>query len=299
MKIGHISDIHWLDLTGARPWDFFNKRLSGGFNLLVGRARKHTQEATRAALETLKAQRCEHIIVAGDLTNLALPAEFRAVWQMLGEYYRPMEMTIVPGNHDFYTRESLANRRFERMIYALRPGNIDVGVDANWPFVNLVRDVAIVGLNSAYPRPWFVAGGKIGDRQLDDLDRVLALPDVAVRTPIVVLHHHLYRVSSSLGESLRNLEDRQKLLEICQKHGVALIAHGHNHDYELRRAHGIILAEAGSCSVSTFKKDNRAGKLNIYTFEGRTLKVVETWRFEHGEYVLWKSTTPAEIPEIS
>ena len=194
MKIGHISDIHWLDTTGARPADFLNKRLSGAFNLLVGRAKKHSKETARLALETLKDKAVDHLIVAGDLSNLALPGEFSGVKKVLNTYFEDAQMTIVPGNHDFYTHESLKARRFEQMIYAKRPGDIDLGTDDVWPFVNIRGDVALIGLNSAQPRPWFVAAGRLGDVQLEALEKALARPEIDGKFKIVALHHHLFQV---------------------------------------------------------------------------------------------------------
>ena len=69
MKIGHISDLHWLDLSGARIRDFFNKRLTGGFNLVAGRAKKHTKQAVIDALDAMRAAGVDHLVVTGDLSR--------------------------------------------------------------------------------------------------------------------------------------------------------------------------------------------------------------------------------------
>ncbi len=295
MIIGHISDIHWLDIEGSHFRDFLNKRISGGINLLAGRAKKHSKATLRCALDTLKTLNCDHLIVTGDLSNLALPGELRAVKKELNSVFRDEEMTIVPGNHDYYTRESLKNRRFEKLIYTSAPGNLDVGLSQTWPFVNIVQDVAIIGLNSAQPRPWFVAAGKLGNRQLHDLESVLHHPEVSSRTKIIALHHHLFQVVMTPGESLRNLEDRNELLRICQENGVAMIVHGHNHDFTQKRVGNLIVSEAGSCSVCTFKRDNRAGKFNLYRIDAGQIKKIETWRFENDQFKLWQSKDLSEI----
>lgn len=301
MKIGHISDIHWLDTTGAQFSDFLNKRISGGINLLAGRARIHTKAATVSALQTLKKLGCERLIISGDLTNLALPAEFQAVKHTLNQVFADEEMIIVPGNHDFYTGESAQAKRFEQFIYPSPPGNLPLEFDwdRQWPFVKIFRDVAFIGLNSAQPRPWFVAAGRLGKQQLEDLRSVLELPEVASRFKIVVLHHHLFRVLKTPGETLRHLDDRKELLKICLDARVNLITHGHNHDYTLKRVEDLVIAEAGSCSVSTFKKENRAGKFNLYTVEENQLKQIETWHYVDENYVLWKSWNPDDIEKLS
>ncbi len=292
MKIGHISDIHWLDTTGTHFTDFLNKRISGGINLLAGRAKKHSKETVKAALSALKDNGCEHLIVTGDLSNLALSAELTAVKAVLNEFFPDEMMTIVPGNHDFYTRESQKVRRFETLIYTSKPGNIDTGLDTTWPFVKIVQDVAIIGLNSARPRPWFVAGGILGDQQIEDLKKVLELPEVSSRTKIVALHHHIYQVLTTPGESLRNLREREELVKICQELGVAMIVHGHNHDFTQKKVDNLIISEAGSCSVCRFNHDNRAGKFNLYSVENGRIEQVDTWRYESDRYVFWKSWNP-------
>ncbi len=292
MKIGHISDIHWLDTTGASVLDFFNKRISGGINLLAGRAKTHTKETACAALEKLIDLGCDHLVITGDLTNLALPGEFSGVKAMLNRYFTDAQMTIVPGNHDFYTRESAQARRFESMIYVEKPGNVDVGIEATWPFVKRVQNVAFIGLCSAQPRPWFVAAGRLGQTQLDALQKVLEHPEIQDCVKVVALHHHLFQTNMAAGESLRCLEDRQNFLEICQKGGVRLIMHGHNHLYFIKQIDDLIVAETGSCSICRFKHENKAGKFNLYTIEENAVKAIDTWRFVDGAFSLWKTWTP-------
>ena len=288
MIIGHISDIHWLDTTGTHVWDYLNKRLSGGINLIMGRAKKHRKETARNALETLRQIGCDHLIVTGDISNLALPTEFASVKQAMDEYFDDDHKTIVPGNHDYYTRESFKARRFETMIYTQAPGNLDVGVESTWPFVKIIDDIAIIGLNSARPRPWFVASGILGQQQLDDLEKVLQHPEVASHFKIVALHHNLFQIVTTPGECLRNLRERKELLEIVQKYGVQLVIHGHDHDYFYKKIGDLVIAEAGSCSVCRFKSDNRAGKFNRYFIENGRLEKIETWRYEHEKYDFWK-----------
>ena len=287
MIIGHISDIHWLDTTGARWTDFLNKRLTGGLNLLLGRAKTHTKEAAQCALETLKSAGCDHLIITGDLSNLALTAEFNSVNRVIHRFFDDARLTIVPGNHDFYTYESFRAHRFEKLIY--QPGNFDVGMTRRWPFVNIVGDIAIIGLNSARPRPWFVAGGILGSEQLNDLQKILKRSEVSSRFKIIALHHNLFQVVTAPGECFRNLRERKELIEIAQANHVDLIVHGHDHDYVYQKLGDTLVAEAGSCSVCRFKADNRAGKFNRYFIEDRQLIKTETWRYEDGKYTLWKS----------
>lgn len=298
MKIGHISDLHWLDLSGARPSDFLNKRLSGGFNLIAGRAKKHAPGAVIDALRALRDQNADHLIVTGDLTNLALPGEFQSVMETIDRYFSADCRTIVPGNHDFYTRESAKAKRFEQFFCGKNQKDCIFCDNSLWPFAQIRGDVCFIALNSAQPRPWFVAAGRLGQAQCDDLDALLSRPEIASRYKIVLLHHHIVRVLRSPGESLRCLQDRRNLLDICLKHGVNLIAHGHNHDFSQFKIGNMLISEAGSCSVSQFKRDNRAGKFNIYNVEDGKLTDIETWRFENGTYALWRHSSPDDFKPL-
>ena len=299
MRLAHISDLHWLDLTGVRWTDFLNKRWTGGFNLLTGRARTHLHEVVLAALEAIRAQNCDHLVVTGDLTNLAFSSEFVAVKKTLNAYFDDKDMTVVPGNHDYYTHESGKTDRFVSHMYPDPPGDLAFSFARPWPFVRLVGPVALIGLCSAQPRPWFVAAGRLGKTQRRDLETVLQAPEVQHRHKVLALHHHLYRVLESPGETFRHLDDRMALMDICQKYGVSMILHGHNHAYTQLRAGQTILSEAGSCSVVRAGHPHRMGKFNLYDFTDAGLERIMTWHYDQdkGRFEHWRTVTPEEIPD--
>ncbi|MCL2326505.1 MAG: metallophosphoesterase [Proteobacteria bacterium] len=296
MRIGHISDLHWLDLSGASPSDFLNKRLSGGFNLLAGRARKYTHKVVREALETLKSLGCDHLVVTGDLTNLALPSEFRSVKEELSRYFSKDNMTIVPGNHDVYTHESAAARRFEAYFCTPSQGNLDIGTATAWPFVQLKDDIAFIGLNSARPKPWFVASGVLGSRQLRDLRNALKHPEVASRFKIIAIHHHPIRTIHAPGESIRDLKDRQQLLDICEEFNVDMCLHGHNHTFSIRRHAGTLVLDPGSAAIEKSATKTGYGKFNLYHIQNAALQSIDTYLFSHDRFSLWKTTLPSDLP---
>jgi len=296
MRIGHISDLHWLDLTGASPSDFLNKRLSGGFNLLAGRARKYTHKVVREALETLKSLDCDHLVITGDLTNLALPGEFRSVRDELGRYFSKDNMTIVPGNHDVYTHESAIAHRFEAYFCTPPQGNLDIGTTTAWPFVQLKDDIAFIGLNSARPKPWFVASGVLGSKQLRHLRNALKHPEVASRFKIIALHHHPIRAILAPGESIRNLKDRQPLLDICEEFGVDMLLHGHNHTFTIRRHAGTFVIDSGSTAIEKSASKTGYGKFNLYHIQNDTLQSIDTYLFNRDHFSLWKTTLPNDVP---
>src|SRR5690606_33076538 len=147
LRFLHCSDIHLLDLEGSGPARFLNKRLTGGVNLLLNRRKKHDQALFDAIVQAAHSHGADRLVVTGDLTNLALESEFEHVKRRLDSAGLPV--TVIPGNHDAYTRGSARDRRFERYLGHHMDGERDPGSDS--PFVQRHGDVALIGLSTAVP----------------------------------------------------------------------------------------------------------------------------------------------------
>ena len=109
MKIAHFSDLHLLSLEGVPAHRFLNKRLTGWINLRLKRGSIHRSAYVRAIAREVTRLDIEHVVVTGDLTNLALESEFELVRDLFEQDLGldPSRVTIAPGNHDLYTRGSL------------------------------------------------------------------------------------------------------------------------------------------------------------------------------------------------
>src|SRR5262249_2899406 len=101
----------------------------------------------------------DHLLITGDLTTTALPAEFRAARAALaGLLHEPDRVTIVPGNHDRYTLRAHRSRRFEEYLGAYSPGQ-------PYPWLRMsVSEPGILGL--APTRAGVSARGKLPGSQL-------------------------------------------------------------------------------------------------------------------------------------
>src|SRR5690606_4759743 len=121
-------------------------------------------------------------ILSGDLTALAVDAEFEGALQALGELAaKPERLTVVPGNHDVFTPGSRRKGRFESWFGHLLGSDLPaLQVEGPWPLVRLVgEDVAVVGLNSArVPFLPGLAAGRVGRRQLAALEKICAHPSL-------------------------------------------------------------------------------------------------------------------------
>ena len=83
MRIAHISDLHVLALEGAIPYRLFNKRATGYANLRLNRKHAHKSEIVRAIAAHLAQAAVDHVVITGDVSNLALETEFAAVRRIL------------------------------------------------------------------------------------------------------------------------------------------------------------------------------------------------------------------------
>ncbi|MBM4343701.1 MAG: metallophosphoesterase [Deltaproteobacteria bacterium] len=239
LRIAHISDLHVLDWTGARPADFASKRWTGALNLLGSRRGKHPVAVAERLADHLGARIAagdiDHVIVSGDLTNLSLPGEFRRAREVIDRIGPRKRLTLVPGNHDVYTAATARSRAFESHFADLCAADgvgagwlREAGRDA-WPVVRApLDDVRIYGLCSAVPTPPFCAWGQVGPEQLVRLQTLVAAEPATVRVRIVVLHHNLHR-RGRVAEASARLLDRAAVAQAVRDIDAHLVLHGHSH----------------------------------------------------------------------
>ncbi len=279
-RIAHLSDPHVLDLTGVGTSRLVtNKRLTGWANLKLNRSSHHKPWVVEAMMEDLRAHRVDHVVVTGDLTNLALEPEFervRALFDAMG--YGPEELSVVPGNHDLYTRGAERTQRFAHFFAPHLTSDLpDIGVEhpsGVFPFVRLRGPVALVGLSTAVARPPLVASGWAGPAQIEALARALEHPEVLARTPVLFAHHPLTNPRGRVASALRGWSDVDALRARLDDVRHALALHGHLH----HRVHEVIptargaIHRLGATSASLLAHDPRAmAGYNIYTLDERGL----------------------------
>src|SRR5688572_29187530 len=98
----------------------FNKRLTGYVNLRFRRKSVHKPFAVEASLREIRKLEVDHVVITGDVSNLALEREFELVRTVLDRELgmSPDQVSLVPGNHDTYTRGSFRTKRFVRSFEA-------------------------------------------------------------------------------------------------------------------------------------------------------------------------------------
>lgn len=284
MRIAHFSDLHLLSLEGASLRRFLNKRLTGWVNLRLKREHVHRASYVRAIAREIATARVDHVVVTGDLTNLSLESEFQLARRVLLDDLGmdPARVTVVPGNHDVYTRGAMTARRFETYFADWLVSDLpELAVEshgARFPIVKLRGNVAIVALSSAVPRLPLVAAGEIGRAQLEALARLLQHPAVAARTLVLALHHPTLHTGSKARAHIEGLRDAPALMSLLMPLSRGLILHGHLH----RRVQRVVETTVGklqhvgatSASLHDESADRMAG-FNVYEIDEHGVKRVE------------------------
>ncbi len=280
VKIAHLSDLH-----------------------LSGWSDRRQISALDRILAHFTAEGFDHIVISGDLSNSASPADWKIVRDRLEKHglYHCEKVTVVAGNHDLINLEEemrfynalnpfagLKMMFFQKRLWEfcnffrelITDGS---GTTPSFPFIKVLNfpsvSVAIVALNSVYP--WFPAENPLGARgeisagQL----RALAKPDVldALKDSFVIgLCHHAYKVYGTDAlidqafDWTMELKNREGFLEMMKLMHADIVLHGHFHRFQTYAVDGIPFVNGGS-----FRYDvRRYGRIEI-TGKGRFTRKFE------------------------
>ncbi|MBW2528176.1 MAG: metallophosphoesterase, partial [Deltaproteobacteria bacterium] len=145
----------------------------------------------------------------------------------------PARVSLVPGNHDVYTRGAARSGRFESYLgeYATSdlPNVAAESRDFTYPYVRLCGPAAIIGLSSALPRPPLIASGALGAAQRRALERILSHPALQGRLPVLLQHHPPLPRPSLVDQLLGGLYDGRAERRLLQALPRGLVLHGHLH----------------------------------------------------------------------
>lgn len=238
MLLAHLSDPHLIDWSGTSWRRFANKRLSGAANFSLRRAKMHRREVLDVVLDDIACSRPDHVVITGDITSLGFRRELQLMAMMLDRHgLDGARVSVIPGNHDAYTPASWRKRVLLSELGAYATCDLHRGMPG-YPFVRLRGPLSVIGLNSAVPRPWFVASGLLGSAQLRFLSALLHHPEVRTRFPVILIHHPPTPYPTLTREVQAGLIDRHRFLKVLAE-GLdgrpALVLSGHwHHRLQLR-----------------------------------------------------------------
>jgi 3',5'-cyclic AMP phosphodiesterase CpdA len=276
MRIAHFSDLHVLALDGVPTHRFLNKRFTGWVNLRVKRGHIHRPAHVRAIAREITRAKVDHVIITGDLTNLALEQEFAAVRTLLEEHLGldPSQISAVPGNHDLYTHGAMRDQRFTKYFHDYVASDLpELSAEiplGRFPFVKLRGPCAIIGLSSAVPRPPIMASGFLGKPQLEAFARILKHPEVQKRTPVIALHHPIHNPKNKLKTFMKGLEDADALIAELSGLHRGLLLHGHLHVRQkatLGTPLGELLSVGATSASLDHEHEHKMAGFNLYEYD--------------------------------
>jgi len=265
--LAHLSDLHLAPLPTPRLRELLNKRVLGFLNWQRNRRTVHRAEVLDALLHDLAAMPVDHILCAGDLTNIALEAEFAAAQQLLARLGSPEHVTLVPGNHDAYVR---AAAPFPVRYWGdYMRGDGDAPGESRFPFVRRRGAIALVGVSSAVPTAPFMSTGSVGADQLARLSNTLDALAGEGLLRVTAVHHPPVRLP---GDRFKRLVDAPAFCDVIARHGADLVLHGHAHVRSLAWIDGphgkVPVIGVPSASAAERRKGHPAA-YNVYNFERR------------------------------
>lgn len=278
--LAHLSDPHLGPLPAPGLAALLGKRITGFLSWRLKRSKIHRPRILELLGESLKRQSPDHIVVTGDLVNISLPAEFIQARDWLRRLGRPEEITIIPGNHDAYVALPWAasiglwadfmSGRHEDLSAPDRP----VRDFADFPFVCIRGDIALVGTSTALPTLPFAATGRLGSAQLARLERSLRELGAAGKCRVVLIHHPPF---GGGAYRRKTLTDSAAFQDVIARAGCELILHGHTHVSGLAKlptpfGHAPVIGVSSASAMPSGHKD--PARFHIYHFERRA----EGWR---------------------
>lgn len=131
-----------------------------------------------------------------------------------------------------------------------------------------------------------LARGKVGKKQLDNIDEELAsIKNLKDYTMVAMLHHHLFPITrdeflkqrwrekmfvGKIMDSSKALVDSQDLIEWFRKHQIQYVLHGHKHLPFFTNHDGMYVIAAGSsCGSGAKESDSRYLSYNVLKYDHR------------------------------
>jgi 3',5'-cyclic AMP phosphodiesterase CpdA len=221
----HISDFHLCCPQKAAFTAFGNKRILSYVSWRIRRRRQHDPRVLDDLVRGVRAQAADHVVVTGDLTQLALPAEFDAARRCLVTIGSPRDVFMVPGNHDALVSTDW-EARLSRWADYMRSDGPASQARPLLPALRVRGPIALIGLSSAHPTRPFSAAGRIGAAALARCSEWLVEAARRSLFRIVLIHHPPV---PGMVSAHKRLSDAEAFARMVQRHGAELILHGHTH----------------------------------------------------------------------
>jgi 3',5'-cyclic-AMP phosphodiesterase len=194
---------------------------------------RHSAKLAKGLIDALREVGVDHLVVTGDLTLSAEPREFERAADLLRPFAEAGTLTVVPGNHDVWTEDSVDTGRFLRVIGADGKGMRRPA--PTYPHVVPIGpEVVLVALDSArYGSDPRTTAGRLGAEQLKSARELCREHQKQGKATVLAFHHHVLlppeRIPSDVHVARMPLSDADQVVRLVAELPVAAVLHGHRH----------------------------------------------------------------------
>lgn len=267
-RLAHLSDIHLGPLPRVSYRELASKRITGYINWQRNRRRHMHDNVLDQIVDDVRAQAPDHVVITGDLVNLALDAEIEAARLWLEDFLPPDRLSLVPGNHDAYVPGSLDKVCRAWGSYMTGDDGRAVHGRDDFPFLRVRGPLAIIGVSSARSSAPFMASGYFREKQGKRLRALLEETQSRGLFRVVLIHHPPVRGATAQHKRLFGIGRFQRIMRDA---GAELVLHGHTHlstVHHVTSPHGetpvVGVAAAGQAHGSTTRP---AANYNLFEIE--------------------------------
>ncbi|MBB5073239.1 3',5'-cyclic AMP phosphodiesterase CpdA [Bartonella callosciuri] len=290
--LAHISDVHLSPLPQPSLYELCGKRLTGYLNWQKKRKDQIAKNVLETLMESLKKTNPDHLVISGDLVNLALDKEFEQARNWLLNQGQPQNISLIFGNHDAYVRGA-----FQKAYTLFQPwitGDFPPKPFLPFPYMRIRKNIAIIGASSAIATPPFQASGYFGKMQAHILSQLLNEAGARHLFRVVMIHHPPFHHATSWHKKLWGIE---RFLNVIKNHGCELVLHGHTHLPTLntiKGTRGKIPIIGVSSASQAFGYNTPPASFNLFAIDGESPK----WRCQLQRYSLINKKNEIACTEI-
>lgn len=221
-RLAHISDVHLGPMPRVKPWQLFNKRITGFLNWKLNRRGAMNHGILDGLIAHIRENQPDHMAITGDLVNLALPAEIHRMRDWLGDLGSPNDISIVLGNHDAYVPGAKKASLNAWEPYALG----DNQTKTHFPYLRQRGEISIIGVNTGCATLPFFATGTFSQKQASELETLLTQAGDEGHFRVVMIHHPPFPNATVWA---KRLIGDQRFRDVVAQSGAELVLHGHTH----------------------------------------------------------------------
>jgi Icc-related predicted phosphoesterase len=195
----------------------------GMMELFLGRARRFELDRLQAVIDRVLTLEPDHLVITGDLTTTALPAEFQDARRQLTPLLTdPGRVSIVPGNHDRATLRSFRSHRFETAFSEFLPR-------PTFPWLRQLDDeTSLLGLDPT--RSHLSARGLMPEEQLREATSLITEAAGRARRLVIACHYPVLAPAAYRRElHLKRMINDERVCEWLETIGPHLYCCGHVH----------------------------------------------------------------------